>query len=284
MIVILTALPVEYAAVRAHLLSPRPRRHPSGTVFEVGSVTSHPATTVAVANAGMGNHNAATLTERAITQFRPAAVLFAGVAGGLRDWLHLGDVVVASKMYGYHGGKSADDGFHSRPQSWAIAHVLEQEAKHLDVTKSWHAFLPADRKSTPDVHFSPIAAGEVVLDSAHSGIAGHLRRAYNDAIAVEMESAGFAAAGQLNNQVAVAAVRGISDKADGGKERTDTAGWQRTAAGNAAAFAIALAVAAPVRADENPESGSGGTVNIARDNAKVGQQNTTNFGETRIEL
>jgi 8-oxo-dGTP diphosphatase len=64
---------------------------------------------------------------------------------------------------------------------------------------------------------------------------------YNDAIAIEMESAGVAQAGHLNDNVPVVVVRGISDRADGTKETTDRAQWQPKAVASAAAFAEALA-------------------------------------------
>ncbi len=64
---------------------------------------------------------------------------------------------------------------------------------------------------------------------------------YNDAIAVEMESACVAQAAHLNQSLPVIVVRGISDRADGTKTITDGLDWQPKAAANAAAFAVALA-------------------------------------------
>src|SRR5437660_11586425 len=125
MIVILTALQREYKAVRKHLTGLRTRHHAAGTVFEVGSLEEHPDRHVALAVMGDGNVPAATLTERAINEFRPAAVLFVGIAGGLRDWLELGDVVVATRVYGYHGAASEDDAVRTRPRAWDVAHRRE---------------------------------------------------------------------------------------------------------------------------------------------------------------
>jgi hypothetical protein len=86
-----------------------------------------------------------------------------------------------------------------------------------------------------------MAAGEVVLNSRDTPLARQLHRNYNDAAAIEMESAGIAQVSGLTRSLPVLTIRGISDKADGAKHGADQAGWQPAAAANAAAFALALA-------------------------------------------
>ena len=88
-----------------------------GTLFEIGRLPSG-AGEVVLAMVGVGNQGAAVLTERAIATFRPSAVLFAGVAGGFKDGVELGDVVVGTKVYAYHGGLDGDEGFLVRPRAW----------------------------------------------------------------------------------------------------------------------------------------------------------------------
>lgn len=284
----MTALDVEHAAVLEHLADVRPRRHPSGTVFDVGTVAGHPGHHVALALTGPGTTAAATLTERANAEFAPAAMVFVGVAGGLRDWLAIGDVVVATKIYSYQGGRSEDEEFLVRPSAWSAAHLLDQEARRLLRGNAWHSFLP-DRAEgeAPVAHFEPIAVGDVVLSSRTSELARRLRTSYNDAVAVEMEGSGFAHAAHLGDQVRAMAVRGISDHADGGKAAADRAGGQRLAARNAAAFAIALITALEPDGDipsGEPPPPAVPVVhnrNIARDNASVGQQIGVNFGSAR---
>ena len=104
-IVILTALDVEYAAIRANLTDVEPRLHPQGTRFEVGRLAGGRCR-VALAQVGKGNQPAAVLTERAVNEFTPAALLFVGVAGALHAHIELGAVVVATHVYAYHGGTS----------------------------------------------------------------------------------------------------------------------------------------------------------------------------------
>ncbi|GAA3546545.1 5'-methylthioadenosine/S-adenosylhomocysteine nucleosidase [Amycolatopsis ultiminotia] len=287
--VIMTAIDLEYNAVLEHLVDVRAHRHPSGTVFEVGTVAGHPGHRVALVSTGTGTTAAATLTERANTEFNPAAMVFVGIAGGLREWLRIGDVVVATKIYSYQGGKSEDDEFLVRPSAWSVSHRLDQEARRLPRGDAWRSFLPelADGDA-PVVHFEAVAVGDVVIDSRSSELVRRLRANYNDAVAVEMEGSGFAHAAHLGDQVRAVSVRGISDKSDGTKAASDSEGGQRLAARNAAAFAVALITALEPDdgppGDEQPQAPSAAVVqnkNTAKDNARVGQQIGVNFGSGR---
>lgn len=237
-VVVLTALNVEYNAVRARLTNIRTHLHPRGTRFEIGNVRGGSAEVV-LGMTGKGNHPAAVIAERAIHQFKPAAVLFVGVAGALWDTTRLGDIVVATHVYGYHGGTSEDDGFRSRPRVWEVHHGLLQLAAHVARTGEWLERQP-DQDEIPQVHFGAIAAGEVVQNSRTSVNAQHLREHYNDATAIEMEAAGVAQAGHLNG-AAVGVIRGISDMADGTKATAQDRTWQPRAVDSAAAFATHLA-------------------------------------------
>ncbi|WP_424186784.1 5'-methylthioadenosine/S-adenosylhomocysteine nucleosidase [Actinokineospora sp. G85] len=287
--VIMTALPVENAAVLEHLVDVRPHRH-RGTVIDVGTVAGHPRHRVALVSTGAGTAAAAALTERVREEFAPSAMVFVGVAGGLRDWLEIGDVVVATKIYSYQGGRSENDAFLTRPSAWSAAHSLDQESRRLVRGNAWHSFL-TDRGEgeTPVAYFEPIAVGDVVLNSRTSELAHRLRTSYNDAVAVEMEGSGFAHAAHLGDQVRAIVVRGISDRADGDKAAADRQGGQRLAARNAAAFAIALITALEPDGDVPedggqeiaPPSGPMSNSNIARDNARVDQQIGFNFGSAR---
>lgn len=239
-VVVLTALPLEYTAVRASLTELHRSTHRrAGTGFEVGNLTGT-ATRIALARTGDGNASAAVLAERAITMFEPRALLFVGVAGALKDELALGDVVVATRVYAPHGGKEDAGEFLARPRAFEASHELLDLAQYLSITRSWSGSSADDAPRRFAVHFKPIAAGEVVLNSRDTPLARQLRLHYNDAVAVEMESAGVAQAAHLNHALPTLTVRGISDRADGNKSAADFAGWQGVAAGNAAAFALTL--------------------------------------------
>ncbi|ANH92801.1 MULTISPECIES: 5'-methylthioadenosine/S-adenosylhomocysteine nucleosidase [unclassified Streptomyces] len=239
LVVVLTALNLEYQAVRRRLSGPRIHRHERGTRFEVGTVQGT-SCRVALGLTNKGNHSAAVIAERAIQEFSPVAVLFVGVAGALWETARLGDVVMATHVYAYHGGTSEDDGLKARPRTWEAAHGISQLGAHLARVNDWADAVPGQRHA-PQVRFGAIAAGEVVQNSKISAEAQWIRQHYNDALAIEMEAAGVAQAGHLNG-AAVAIIRGISDRADGTKSSANDRDWQPRAAANAAAFAIRLAV------------------------------------------
>lgn len=238
-VLILTALSVEYQAIRAHLTDLVPQPHPEGTMFEVGrSADGHG---IAIAEIGEGNARAAVLSERAIASFGPRALIFVGVAGALKDRVNLGDVVVATKVYGYQGGSYQGDAYHARPDAWEASHELEQLARYVDKVDDWtDRRHPDPSRGIPKVHFEPIASGGLLVNSRQGPAAEHLRRYFNDAAAIDMEAVGVSQAGHLNSSCPVLTIRGISDRADGSKDLTDQGGWQPVAAANAAAFALAL--------------------------------------------
>lgn len=227
-VLVLTALPLEYNAVRAHVEEREELVHRDGTRVEKGRL---PGTSwhVALAELGMGAERAAALTTQLINWLRPEAVFFVGVAGSLKDDVEIGDVVVGTKVYEIHGGKQTPEGFLVRPNALPGSHALEQAARSAV-------------RDMPDVraHFLPIATGDVVLADARSEIAGFIRRSYNDAGAIEMEGSGAAHAAHLNGQVNALVIRGISDRADAGKHKADAAGSQKRAAEQAATVTVAV--------------------------------------------
>ncbi|GAB1337072.1 hypothetical protein ACE1SV_36620 [Streptomyces sp. E-15] len=275
LVVILTALNLEYQAVRRKLADLQVHRHERGTRFEVGTV-SGTSCRVVLGLTNKGNHSAAVIAERAIQEFSPVAVLFVGVAGALWDTTRLGDVVMATHVYAYHGGTSEDDGLKARPRVWEAEHGISQLGSHLARMNDWADGTPGHGRA-PQVRFGAIAAGEVVQNSRISAEALWIRQHYNDALAIEMEAAGVAQAGHLNG-APVAIIRGISDRADGTKSSAKDRDWQPRAAANAAAFATRLAVELVVeqeqitmsQADKAPMDRVGGHVSNTVHNSTVG--------------
>jgi nucleoside phosphorylase len=242
-IVVLTALPLEAAAVRAHL--PQPTRHdlPAGTIVEEAAL---PGTgyNICLVCTGPGNGQAAVVAERVINWAGPAAVLFVGIAGALKEDVALGDVVAATRVTGFQGGKDTADGFKTRPDTWASAHRLIQVAQYVEAHALWLKFLPDEGRPVPNVHFKPIVSGDVVKDTDDSPLAVLLNTTYNDAVAIEMEAAGAAQAAQ-HPAVDLLVIRGISDRSDGTKASSDDGAWQTRAARHAAAFALGVIAALP---------------------------------------
>ncbi|MGW4561012.1 5'-methylthioadenosine/S-adenosylhomocysteine nucleosidase [Streptomyces sp. NPDC004561] len=242
-IVVLTALPLEAAAVLAHLPGAQRRDLPGGTIVEEAPL---PGTgfSVCLACTGPGNAQAALVADRVITWADPTAVFFVGVAGALKDHIALGDVIAATKVMNYQGGKDTSAGFNARPEVWDGSYRLQQIARYADTQSTWRTLLPGGEDPEPTVHFKPIASGDQVKDTADSALSELLRTAYNDAAAIEMEAAGVARAAH-HAGVDVLVVRGISDRADGTKTASDDAGSQPRAARNAAAFALGVITALP---------------------------------------
>ncbi|SNX96551.1 Nucleoside phosphorylase [Geodermatophilus sabuli] len=236
---VLCALPAEFEAVEATLTDLEERELPGGALFEEGRLPGS-QWTVAVGELGEGNVGAGVLAERAMNFFSPDLVLFVGVAGALKDDILVGDVVVATRVDAYAGGKAAED-FLARPQTWPAPFRMVQRARRVAGKKKW---MPPELRrvdgAPPAVHLKPIAAGEVVLTSRDSPLYAHLRLHHNDAVAIEMEGVGLAQAAHLNDSLPALVIRGISDTTSPDKAELDAAGWQPRAAAHAASFATAL--------------------------------------------
>ncbi|MEU1667540.1 hypothetical protein ABZ547_28935 [Streptomyces sparsogenes] len=241
-VVVLTALEVEYRAVRAHLEEVRTAWAERGSLFEVGVFRGGGGgRSVAIHMTGPGNPGAAVLVERAAALFSPRALLFVGVAGGRKD-VGLGDVVAADAVYDYETGKDTEDGFLPRQKTHQSAYGLVQLARLVAAADEWQRGIrPAggDAAPRPRAHVKPIAAGGRVVAHQRSDVGRRLAAGAGDAVAVDMEGFGFLAGAYVNRQVDALVIRGISDLlAD--KDEAHDERWQPVASRHAAAFAFEL--------------------------------------------
>jgi len=236
--VFLTAIPDEYKAVRVFIEDPEEQEH-KGTLFECGAFAPDGIEPwqVVVAELGEGTENAATLTERAIEHFDPSHVFFIGVAGGVKD-VELGDVVAATKVYGYESGKD-EATFRPRPDLGHATHAMEQRARAVSRSDAWANRIRPRPTAPPVSLVKPIASGNKVVADTRSATYGFIRSQYGDAVAVEMEGIGFFKAVKASTGIEAIEIRGISDLIDQ-KAQADQAGWQPKAAAHAAAFAFEM--------------------------------------------
>jgi nucleoside phosphorylase len=257
--VILTALSDEYLAVRSHLSDLQEEIHPQGTIYERGKFSEPNAVwDVGIVEIGAGNPGAAMEAERAIAHFHPNVILFVGVAGGIKD-VALGDVVAATKVYGYESGK-ANKTFETRTEICRSAYNLERRSRIEAGKPDWLKRLSVS-DPIPRVFVAPIAAGEKVISSTKSEVFQFLRSNYGDAVAVEMEGFGFLEAARANQQVSAMVIRGISDLIDN-KTEVDRTGYQKIAARHASAFAFEML--AKFQSTSTPSN----TITISQSNLK----------------
>jgi nucleoside phosphorylase len=162
-------------------------------------------------------------------------VFLVGVAGGLKE-VNIGDVVVATKVYGYESGKASNT-FKPRPEIGLSTYRMIQRAQAVARNQQWMQWIKPVPQQSPRAKVAPIAAGDKVINSTKSSIWKLLKQSYGDALAVEMEGYGFLQAVYGNPNVDALIIRGISDLIEG-KSEADTVGSQELAARHASAFAF----------------------------------------------
>jgi nucleoside phosphorylase len=236
-IVILTALPLEYEAVVAYLPQRRKEIKSDNTIYEIGDYVTPKAPWQVVVGklAAQGNYQAARETEWAITHFAPTYMFFVGIAGGLKD-VQLGDVVAASLVRGYEGGKAEEGKWKPRVLVEHPSHTLLQLAHNLASESQWLKKLFTPAQPAPKAWVCPIASGEKVVSSR--AFLAQLQETCSDAVAVEMEALGFLGTFRAKPQVQGIVIRGISDLLVKTPEHDEK--WQPIAARHAAGFAFTM--------------------------------------------
>jgi nucleoside phosphorylase len=267
---IITALPVEYAGVRALLVQPT-RTTVSGDsnnheIAWVPSAEPELAHTVALTMLPQdGTRTAAATCADVVRSFpRIRCVVTCGIAGGVpaagaAPPLRLGDVVVATTFVDYGHVRSVDGHDELRrppprgPSYDLLRAANELRAKAARGDQPWQVWLRTpdggelrghprgdaggERRGggghrRPEVHYGPVASGDRLLRDAQER--DRLAVAYR-VLAVEMEASGIAVAAALRN-VDWFMIRGIADYCDGAKDDT----WHAYAASTAAAYLRAL--------------------------------------------
>lgn len=239
---ILTAIDIEFKAVKSFLQNYSEEKHPmTGTIY--GSGVYESIWNIKIAETEAGNNNAAIEAQRAIEYFKPKYVFFVGIAGGLKD-VKIGDIVIASKVYGYESGK-ADEVYKPRLEFGQPSYEIKEIAKSLRKDDQWLKEISSlisdeiGKRVKINAHFKPIAAGEKVISSTKSDIYKFIKQNAGDSLAVEMEGYGFLKACYAYTNINYILIRGISDLVDN-KSQTDGEGGQELASLTASAFTFEM--------------------------------------------
>jgi tetratricopeptide (TPR) repeat protein len=237
--VILTSHSIDYQAVCTHLSNCEEETHPQGTVYELGQfLVGEQIWQVAIAEIDNSNTSAASETERAIKHFQPEVIILVGTATGIKD-VRVGDVVVATKVYGYESGK-AEYEFLPRPEVQEPSYRIKERAKSERRKSDWLNRLPNKTlNNCPNILLAPIASGDKEAGDQQATLIKFLCSNYSDAVVVENIAFGFLKTARANDNVIALAVHGISGLIDISPENT-LVNSRNVAAQNASAFVFEI--------------------------------------------
>lgn len=175
-VLMLTALPVEMTAALAHLSTGRSVQMSGQILCEIGDFTASDGTVwrVVAAEIGPGTVDTASAVVAVTCRLRPDLVMFVGIAGALKDDLHIGDVVAGSEMAWTERGKWTLGVYLPRVRTVSLSAPLVQLARKIARDGSWRRRLAIPLPDARAV-IGQIASGEkVVADAVPVLAAGRL--------------------------------------------------------------------------------------------------------------
>ncbi|TIM26852.1 MAG: hypothetical protein E5Y63_27235 [Mesorhizobium sp.] len=249
---IVTALPLEMSAVRAHITPLGSCLGRDGNVVEIGQFAAQgDEWLVVVAECGAGTHAAQSAVTYASIDFgRFEVSLFVGVAASRKPEAPIGSVVVSNHVYFPYSGKYSGGEFSSRPHTFPVDNRLVGLAKKIQRDEEWQARIKAPLKRKlpeaadypqpypPNAFIAPIVSVEAVSADAESELEMQIAKHYGDSLALEMEGYGALFAGSREQTPSIV-VRGVSDMRKD-KDPALDAIYQPVAAAHAAAFGFEL--------------------------------------------
>lgn len=209
-LLIVTALPEELRALSMvfDLKSPTYIGDKSNAYY-ITQLTSVDGTTIysvaALCLNGMGNTNAGIVASTALRDLNPRYVFMFGLAGGIKEEINLGDVIVADKIFYHALGKSYPARQETRLELLKIDAVLLQR---------FHSYCICRQDETAyQVKVGPFAVGEQVISNPKA--VEDLRKIHPKMLGIEMESYGVGfAVSRAGTPTSFMAIRGVSDFAD----------------------------------------------------------------------
>lgn len=178
----------------------------SGLVFHLGTLGGVPC---AVVQCGPGKVNAAVCAQTLALRYNPRLLINVGVAGGVGEDIHIGDLVVASACVQHDFDTTAT----GDPLGTLFLRRSEQKEDILELPCDRAASAVLEREAESiygGAHFGIVATGDLfVADGAKSEEIGRLFSAK----AVEMEGGSIAQVCYMNRLPCVV-LRAISDNAN----------------------------------------------------------------------
>jgi nucleoside phosphorylase len=226
---VVTALPdPELAAITDLNWAWQPSRNLDEDIFITeGHFSSGDETysVIAVAADGMGMVESALLTSKLITHMRPRFLVMAGICGGMKGKVNIGDVICADVTWNWQSGKIQGDGQHSRlqiaPYQISIPRLIRSRIDQLSgqvdvwaqIRNKWQAPKP---KTDLVLRRGPMATGSPVIDDP--SLKSALLAQHRKTLAVEMETYGVYAAAEIGKPRPITfALKSVCDFADGSK-------------------------------------------------------------------
>ncbi|HEY3323713.1 MAG TPA: 5'-methylthioadenosine/adenosylhomocysteine nucleosidase [Planctomycetota bacterium] len=214
---IVGAMPVEIKLLEAEL-SDKQEKLIQSVRFASGKLRGRQ---VVLVRSGVGKVNAAITTTLLIEHFRPAELIFSGIAGGINPDLQPGDVLIATKTAQHDFGDLLAEGIKRQGTrnliTWKRNPLFyETEPRLIALAETSAArvqFKPIESAAgprTPKTRKGVIVTGDVFV--AAEDKKNELRKAL-EADAVEMEGAAVAQV-CFQQQVPCVVIRSISDLAD----------------------------------------------------------------------
>ena len=181
----------------------------AGRVFHTGTIQGRP---VVLVLAGIGKVAAATTAALLIQTFEARALVFTGVAGGLAEGVHVGDVVLATELLQHDMDASPLFPRFEVPLTGRSRFATDPALLATMRVAALRCLSAADFGiESPRLHEGLVVSGDRFVSSAAESAA--LRAVLPDALAVEMEGAALAqVCADFGKPFAV--LRTVSDRAD----------------------------------------------------------------------
>jgi nucleoside phosphorylase len=239
-VLILTALGKELDAVRDNSGPWRKERDPD-TGFEYYLTTAYHGLSIAAAGmTGIGPVRSAVATSAGLAALQPKRVILVGICAGIASEVRLGDVCVSDQIIDYELGKVREGQYTPRWQAWASDAELVRAARMYQ-DSSWTQTVltprPDGSNEQPKAHVGTVLSGSKII--ADANIVASLRSMWTQAVGLEMEAGGSAAAAHAHpTHPSFILIKGVCDYADA-KKNDD---WQSYAADAAGRYAISLLI------------------------------------------